>query len=189
MPSHKARCKEGNKFASLARCMHRVGWHMNCTGRHQSRKLLHSGSPDTREVCVAQYQHQPGHLTGLLRVAVEPSLDAGIRQVAAISFKNLVKADWEPHGARQRPSTSPVKQHSGRTWIPLGVLPRLALAPAIAGWQTHCMCHRAICQAVGCPQQRAPPSPPRSYPCRPTLAVMLAAQRARRCCRTRTRRK
>ena len=49
----------------------------------------------------AQYQHQPGHLTGLLRVAVEPSLEPGIRQVAAISFKNLVKADWEPAGVRR----------------------------------------------------------------------------------------
>jgi len=39
-------------------------------------------------------------------VAVEPSLDAGIRQVAAISFKNLVKADWEPHGARRLARTS-----------------------------------------------------------------------------------
>jgi hypothetical protein len=52
----------------------------------------------------AQYQHQPGHMTGLLRVAVEPSLDMAIRQVAAISFKNLVKADWEPFGAALLPS-------------------------------------------------------------------------------------
>lgn len=38
-------------------------------------------------------------MTGLLRVAVEESLDPAIRQVAAITFKNLVKKDWDPAGA------------------------------------------------------------------------------------------
>ena len=34
----------------------------------------------------------------LLRVAVEDSLDVGIRQVAAITFKNATRKDWEPLG-------------------------------------------------------------------------------------------
>ena len=41
----------------------------------------------------------------LLRVAVEDSLDVGIRQVAVITFKNAVKKDWDPLGA---PSTPPL---------------------------------------------------------------------------------
>lgn len=45
-----------------------------------------------------QHQHAPGQLTNLLRVAVEDSLDAPIRQVAAITVKNLVKADWDEQG-------------------------------------------------------------------------------------------
>ena len=34
----------------------------------------------------------------LLRVAVEDSLDVGIRQVAAITFKNATRKDWDPLG-------------------------------------------------------------------------------------------
>jgi importin-7 len=45
-----------------------------------------------------QHQHMPGQLTNLLRVAVEDSVDAAVRQVAAITFKNLVKADWDAQG-------------------------------------------------------------------------------------------
>ena len=41
-----------------------------------------------------QFQHSEGQLVNLLRVAVEPSLDQGTRQAAAISFKNLVRRDW-----------------------------------------------------------------------------------------------
>lgn len=40
----------------------------------------------------------PGQLVNLLRVAVEESLDVGIRQVAAITFKNAVRKDWDPIG-------------------------------------------------------------------------------------------
>ena len=47
-----------------------------------------------------QYQHVPGHMTSLLRVAVEDSLDPAIRQVASITFKNLVKRDWSPAGGK-----------------------------------------------------------------------------------------
>ena len=41
-----------------------------------------------------QHQHIPGQLSNLLRVAVEDSMEAAVRQVAAITFKNLVKSDW-----------------------------------------------------------------------------------------------
>jgi Importin-beta N-terminal domain len=58
---------------------------------------------DQPVLCVdLQYQHSPGQLTNLLRVAVEDSLDAAVRQVAAITFKNLVKADWDAQGEHAR---------------------------------------------------------------------------------------
>ena len=50
-----------------------------------------------------QFQHVPGQLVNLLRVAVEDSLDVGIRQVAVITFKNTVKKDWDPLGAPLTP--------------------------------------------------------------------------------------
>ena len=50
-----------------------------------------------------QFQHVPGQLVNLLRVAVEDSLDVGIRQVAVITFKNAVKKDWDPLGAPSTP--------------------------------------------------------------------------------------
>lgn len=34
----------------------------------------------------------------LLRVAMEDSLDVAIRQVAAITFKNATRKDWDPIG-------------------------------------------------------------------------------------------
>ncbi|EIE23737.1 ARM repeat-containing protein [Coccomyxa subellipsoidea C-169] len=51
------------------------------------------------EATLAQFQHVKGQLVNLLRVAVEDSLDVGLRQVAAISFKNLVRKDWDPPGS------------------------------------------------------------------------------------------
>ena len=48
---------------------------------------------------VLQFQHEQGQLVNLLRVAMEDSLDIGLRQVAAITFKNLVKKEWDPSGA------------------------------------------------------------------------------------------
>ena len=49
-------------------------------------------------MCPLQFQHVPGQLVNLLRVAVEDSLDVGIRQVAAITFKNATRKDWDPLG-------------------------------------------------------------------------------------------
>ena len=34
----------------------------------------------------------------MLRVAMEDSLDVAIRQVAAITFKNATRKDWDPIG-------------------------------------------------------------------------------------------
>ena len=48
-----------------------------------------------------QFKHVLGQLTALLRVALEPSLDLTLRQVAAITFKNLVKTDWDRQGLHQ----------------------------------------------------------------------------------------
>ena len=63
---------------------------------------LHSISCD---ICCAglQFQHVQGQLVNLLRVAVEDSMDLGLRQIAAITFKNLVRKDWDPSGAARNP--------------------------------------------------------------------------------------
>ncbi len=48
---------------------------------------------------VLQSKHARGQIVNLLRVALEDSVDPAVRQVAAISFKNLVKRDWADEGA------------------------------------------------------------------------------------------
>ncbi|KAK9839718.1 hypothetical protein WJX81_008385 [Elliptochloris bilobata] len=61
-----------------------------------------SSNPQQRnaaEQTLLQFQHSPGQLVNLLRVAVEESVDLGTRQAAAISFKNLVRKDWEGAGS------------------------------------------------------------------------------------------
>ncbi len=45
-------------------------------------------------VCT-QLEPSPGFGIALLRTAAEAQLDAGVRQVAAINFKNYVKRSWE----------------------------------------------------------------------------------------------
>lgn len=47
------------------------------------------------EQALNQHRHARGHIVNLLRVALEDTLDPAIRQVAAISFKNTAKRDWE----------------------------------------------------------------------------------------------
>lgn len=47
-----------------------------------------------------QHKHARGQVANLLRVALEEGVSPAVRQVAAISFKNLVKRDWEVEGAR-----------------------------------------------------------------------------------------
>lgn len=47
------------------------------------------------EDTLQQVAHQTGHLSNLLRLTMEDSADEAVRQVAAISLKNLVKKDWE----------------------------------------------------------------------------------------------
>lgn len=50
-----------------------------------------------------QHGALPGQVVNLLRVAAEESVDLAIRQAAAISFKNMVKHNWDvAEGARAR---------------------------------------------------------------------------------------
>lgn len=63
------------------------------------RAPCHSRDPSAR---LPQVQHRPGYLVNLLRVAMEGGIDASVRQVAAITFKNLVKRDWEHAGEKGR---------------------------------------------------------------------------------------
>lgn len=47
-----------------------------------------------------QLEPNPGYGIAMLRAAAEAQLDAGVRQVAAINFKNYVKRSWEAVEAR-----------------------------------------------------------------------------------------
>jgi hypothetical protein len=42
-----------------------------------------------------QNELSKGHIVNLLRVAAEESVDPAVRQVAAITFKNTAKRNWE----------------------------------------------------------------------------------------------
>lgn len=75
----------------------------SCLGAWMRRRpycRFHAGIICQRLLSIfdAQHQHTPGQLTNLLRVAVEDTVDPAVRQVAAITFKNLVKADWMQGG-------------------------------------------------------------------------------------------
>jgi len=50
---------------------------------------------------VVQYELAPGHVVNLLRVAGEPSVDLGVRQVASITFKQVAKRHWESSGGEK----------------------------------------------------------------------------------------
>jgi len=43
-----------------------------------------------------QHEGDRGQVVNLLRIAAEPSVDLGIRHIAAITFKNTVKRRWDP---------------------------------------------------------------------------------------------
>ncbi|GLC37117.1 hypothetical protein PLESTB_000981600 [Pleodorina starrii] len=47
------------------------------------------------ERILKQHEQLPGQAVQLLRVAAEDSVDAGVRHMAAINFKNFVKRSWE----------------------------------------------------------------------------------------------
>lgn len=61
-------------------------------------QLALSTNPDERkagEERLNQLHTLPGHLVGLLRIMVQPTLDIAVRQVASIHFKNLVSRHWK----------------------------------------------------------------------------------------------
>ena len=45
-----------------------------------------------------QQPHHPGGLTSLLSIAMEPSTEPAVRQIAAIAVKNAIKKEWEDRG-------------------------------------------------------------------------------------------
>ncbi|KAL4855989.1 Importin beta-like SAD2 [Chlorella vulgaris] len=55
------------------------------------------------EAALEQSKHARGQVVSLLRVALEDSVDPAVRQVAAISFKNLVKRDWDVEEGKVSP--------------------------------------------------------------------------------------
>lgn len=55
------------------------------------------------EEALNQSKHARGQVVNLLRVSLEEGCDPAVRQVAAISFKNLVKRDWEAEEGKASP--------------------------------------------------------------------------------------
>lgn len=51
-------------------------------------------------IVIHQHDGSRGQIVNLLRVAAEQSVAMGVRQVAAISFKNIARRDWEPKEGR-----------------------------------------------------------------------------------------
>jgi hypothetical protein len=81
-----------------------------------------------------QHKHAPGQLVNLLRVALEESVDASVRQVAAISFKNVVKRDWQAAGERRRGRRrAPARARLCKSRQPPHPGPARRLAPCAAG--------------------------------------------------------
>jgi hypothetical protein len=62
----------------------------------------------------------PGGLLGLLRVAVEETMEFMVRQVAVIAFKNAVKKDWE-HRESRPSKISEEEKHAVRPLVLEGV--------------------------------------------------------------------
>ena len=63
-----------------------------------SSLLLASLNPDTRkqaEQNLSALSSQPGFLTHLLRLVLEPSQDRAIRLAGSIYLKNITKLRWE----------------------------------------------------------------------------------------------
>lgn len=48
------------------------------------------------EALLQQHEGDRGQVVSLLRIAAEPSVDLGVRHIAAITFKNAVKRRWDP---------------------------------------------------------------------------------------------
>ena len=51
------------------------------------------------EEALKQQHLARGGLVNILRVALEDGMDPSVRQIAAITFKNAVRRDWEHKGA------------------------------------------------------------------------------------------
>ena len=117
----------GSRFASASRLLSHPA-HVPCTRPPSIYAPLQS-------------KHAPGQIVNLLRVALEDSVDPATRQVAAISFKNLVKRDWAAEGGcwqAYRCSTAAVHlvscaTHGVGAWLQAALAARRR-CPA-PGWQ------------------------------------------------------
>ncbi|KDD75015.1 hypothetical protein H632_c923p0, partial [Helicosporidium sp. ATCC 50920] len=77
------------------------------------------------EEALKQNKFAPGHLSGLLRIALDSSAPGPVCQSAAISFKNVVKAHWGPQ-EQGRPSPLPASDCAA---VRGSLLQALALSP------------------------------------------------------------
>ncbi len=85
-------------------------------------------------IVAAQHEQLPGQAVQLLRVAAEESVDAGVRTMAAINFKNFVKRSWEKS-----------EHETGASMPPRGVW-----GPALGGHRRGCKaCEGTLLGALG----------------------------------------
>ncbi|KAI8465003.1 MAG: armadillo-type protein [Monoraphidium minutum] len=62
----------------------------------QGALSVEEGQRKAAEALLLQHEGDRGLVVSLLRVAAEPSVDLGVRHIAAITFKNAVKRRWDP---------------------------------------------------------------------------------------------
>ncbi|GFR51386.1 hypothetical protein Agub_g13816, partial [Astrephomene gubernaculifera] len=84
------------------------------------------------ERVLKQHEQVPGQAVQLLRVAAEESVDAGVRHMAAINFKNFVKRSWEKpnsHESSQGPSTDYLIPDADKEVVRQNILEAMIRAP------------------------------------------------------------
>ncbi|GIL84239.1 hypothetical protein Vretimale_15865 [Volvox reticuliferus] len=84
------------------------------------------------ERVLKQHEQLPGQAVQLLRVAAEESVDAGVRHMGAINFKNFVKRSWEKselHEASQGASTQYIISDSDKEVVRQNILEAMIRAP------------------------------------------------------------
>jgi hypothetical protein len=64
-------------------------------------RVTHNAATTTQQHPSPQHEGDRGHAVNLLRVAAEPTVDVGVRHMAAIAFKNAAKRRWDPSDGAQ----------------------------------------------------------------------------------------
>lgn len=85
-----------------------------------------AGERSAAEAALKQHEAVPGLVVALLRVCMRPDADMGVRQVAAIQFKNTVKRRW---GSEEDAADAPALAEADRAAVRANLLEALMAAP------------------------------------------------------------